>query len=123
MVGSVLDADIFRACKITLKINNFEILNIEVEEVGLLLVDDGEFLSDFDARVELSDLFVVNLHRIVMLLNYQDNCYSSVLHGSISRSSRKALISTEGVGFSSVFYLGGDMREIVRWRDIFVDLA
>lgn len=98
-------------------------MDVQVEEIGFLLIDQSELLSYFDARVQFSNLLVVNLHN-KDVINYHVNCcYSSMLQGTMSKSSLIGLISTEGAGFSTDFSLGGDIRVIVWYKDILVALA
>ena len=59
MVGSIFDCYIFWACEIALKIDDFEILDIQMEKIGLLLVYYGKFLSYFDAGIEFPYLLFV----------------------------------------------------------------
>ena len=59
---SGFDGNIFWASEVTLEVDNFEVLDIEVEEIGFLLVDKRKLLPDFDARVEFPHLLVVQLH-------------------------------------------------------------
>jgi hypothetical protein len=65
---SILDGDVLRAGKVALKLNDFEVLHVEGEEVGLLLVDHCEFLADLDAGEELLHLLLVQLHIIIKII-------------------------------------------------------
>lgn len=62
MVVFILDGDIFTASEVTLEIDDFKVLNIEVKEVGLLLVDNRIPFSNLDPGVKLSNLFLIQLH-------------------------------------------------------------
>lgn len=59
MIGPVFDGDVFWACEVALEVNNFQILNIQMKEVSLLLVDYGKLFSNFDSWKQLSDLLFV----------------------------------------------------------------
>jgi hypothetical protein len=52
----VLDVDIFRACEIDLKVDVFEVLDVEGKNVGELLLCNDHFLFDLDPWVQLLDL-------------------------------------------------------------------
>jgi hypothetical protein len=54
--GHVLDVDIFRACEIDLKVDVFEVLDVEGKNVGELLLCNDHFLFDLDPWVQLLDL-------------------------------------------------------------------
>jgi hypothetical protein len=58
----ILDGDIFTASEVALEIDDFQVLDIEVKEVGLLCVDNCIPFSNLDSGVELSDLFLIQLH-------------------------------------------------------------
>lgn len=59
MVRPIFDGDVLRACEIALEVDDFEILDVEWEQIGLLLVNDRIFFSYFDAWINLPNLLFV----------------------------------------------------------------
>lgn len=58
-----LDGDVFGAGEVALKIDNFEILHIQKEEISFLLINNRVFLPDLNPRIQLTNLLFVQLHR------------------------------------------------------------
>lgn len=59
MVGPIFDCDVLGACEVALEVDYFEVLDVEWEEIGLLLVDYCILFAYLDTRVNLSDLLFV----------------------------------------------------------------
>lgn len=59
MVGPVFDVDVLGACEVTFEVDDFKILNVKVEKIGLLLINYRIFFTYFDSWIYLSDLLFV----------------------------------------------------------------
>lgn len=97
MGWSIFDGDVFGAGEVALEIYDFEVLDIQREQVGLLLVDDGKFLADLDARKELLDLLFVQLHQNIVCKIIRSPCGRICRAGGV-RADLRALLGRAGWG-------------------------
>lgn len=73
MSRTVLYGDVFGAGEIALEFDDFEVLHVQREDIGLLLVDYCELLPDFYAREELLHLLLVQLHLSIKFMGRKDS--------------------------------------------------